>query len=205
MPLQVRTVVLAVAALAAVGVAVLRSVHAANHVSVAAVADEPLDYGATASQQSATLARLHTPPGLARTACRRPLQGEQATCFHSARPLALDEALFKATVLAIGARPDSLGLPTECVSPRGAAVNRARGWWFRSCHGAAAVGREHLSVFMQSLKVGPPPRSPHLRKVSSYETAFGPGTEVEVSVTGHRLPPGITERILLEGCVKRAC
>lgn len=196
--MPIRTVLLGVAAL---GVAVLRSVDAASHVSEVAVADQPLNYGATAAQQLATLARLHTPPGFARVPCRQAHTSEAATCFHSARTVALDNARLEGIVRAIGARPESLGFPTEC----GPAINRARGWLFRSCNGRAAVGREHLWVSMHSLKVGPPPRSLRLRKVLSFERVFGLGTEIEVVVFGHRLPPGITERILIEGCVKRAC
>jgi len=169
MPLPIRAVVLAVAALATLGVAVLRSVNAANHVSFVSVADEPLEYGATAAQQSATLARLHAPPGFERVPCRHDAVSESTACFHSARTLALDDARFKATVIAIGARPESLGLPTNCGPPPGAVINRVRGWRFRNCEGGAAVGRERLGVLMNSLKVGPPPRSRRLRNVSSFD------------------------------------
>jgi hypothetical protein len=187
-PVSIRTALLAVAALAAVGVAVARSVSAGSSSAFRSGAEHAEIYGASPTEAAATLGRLRPPSGFEQARCRRPTSGEQAMCFHQTRAVLLSEAAWAKLVDATSAKVQRSQVPPfRCFGPKQRRLARAGGH-VQLCEAEALIGRERLLFSESSFDPGRP-STDHLTTKYQREAlkAWGRGTELEAWVIGHFL------------------
>jgi hypothetical protein len=174
---------LAVAALAAVGVAVLRSVNAAERSKELVILPTEA-YAASPAEQTATLAKLRAPHGFGLVRCPGGFV-EASACFHNASGALLSNAEWLKLVAATGATPLSSGLPTGCIRPRHNRLARVGGH-IQVCDAQAVIGREHLIFDATSFEPGRPTTEPLAAKYQREAlTVWGRGTVVRATVLGH--------------------
>lgn len=184
-PKMIRTALLAVAALAAVGVAVTRTVNAAGgNARQAATAI----YGASPTETAAALAKLQPPPGFERRRCRHPPRGSQTLCFHRARAVVLSDAAWAGLVTATGANVQRQHiLPFRCIPPKPKQLAHTGGH-VQICEAEGRIGRERLYLSASSVDPGRP-SADRLNAKYQHEalSVWGRGTEIEAWVIGHRM------------------
>jgi hypothetical protein len=173
-PRHFRIGLLAVAALASLAVAGLRIAHAAR--SSPPAPQYPV-YGSSPSAEAAIFKSLHVPPGF------RPFHpcvlGE---CFILRRSLPLDVGTARHVVEDLGVKAASTFVghpPVDC------GVLAAR----RVCQAEGIVRGEYVTVSVDQPEVSNPKRRTPRNRRTYQRFVVIPGTEVEVSVTGHCLHP----------------
>jgi hypothetical protein len=179
MPLPVRTALLAVAALAAVGFAAVRITHAAEQRPVAVEQARP-EREVTPAQAAATLAKLGPPPGFRQVkSCRFPDSGFAEKCFWTPRALDLDVPMLERISASWPARAGVDPLLDFYFAPhhyRAGIVIGRRTWELEL--GPELVDVSSDSVFVPSGST----RTPTAAKVLRY---WRRGTEIKLAVIGH--------------------
>jgi hypothetical protein len=177
MPLPVRTMLLAVATLAAVAFAAVRITSAAEHRTAGAAPSTP-ERQVTPAEAAATLAKLRPPPGFRQIKdCR--FRETNQKCFWTPRALLIDDQTMHRVVAFEQAQPRPTLLDSGCFAPhrwRGALV-------VRSCHAAVEFGPERITIFSESLAA--PPGRPRTRTAAKAFRAWRRGTEIRMAVIGH--------------------
>jgi hypothetical protein len=178
MPVPIRTALLTVAALAAVGIAAARITSAAEHRSFAAESTPHREV--TPDQAAATLARFAPPPGFRPVRqCRFQDASFAAKCFWTPRALPIDAPAVRRLSRSWGLQ--ALGRPflDGCSGPR----DWREGMVIRHCNWALEAGPELVDAAADSLSVPPGrARTRFARKALRY---WRSGTELRLTVIGH--------------------
>jgi hypothetical protein len=179
MALATRTALLAVAALAAVGLAAVRITNAAEHRTIVVESAGP-ERSATPAQAAATLAKLHAPPGFGEVAhCRFADPTAAEKCFWSPRALVLDGRHAQRISDSWPARAGYDPLLDFFFGPHRdkAGIVMSHATW------ELELGPELVSVFADSVFVPTGSlRTPTAARVLRY---WRRGTEVRLAVIGH--------------------
>lgn len=180
MVLPLRTALLAAAAVAALGFAVVRITHAAEQQPVEVEPTRPVERSATPTQAAATLAKLHAPPGFRQIEpCRLAEKGAAEKCFWTPRALALN---VHAAARISAVWPARAGVdPLLDFCPR--AHHDRHGIMRGLCTWELELGPELVDVSANSTLIpARSTRTPFAKKVLHY---WRRGTEIRLNVIGH--------------------
>jgi hypothetical protein len=177
-PLPVRTTLLALAALAAVGFATVRITWAAEQKPTEV--EQPLpEREVTSAQAAVTLAKLHAPPGFRQVATCRFVEPRLAQkCFWTPSTLVLDARTRERISASWPAKASVDPLIDFCSRPH---HNRA-GIVLGFCNWGLELGPELVSASADLLKV---PSGRPTRKVAEALPYWRRGTEIRLTVIGH--------------------
>jgi hypothetical protein len=196
----VRTALLAVAAVAAVGVAAVRITSAAEHRTIVVESARP-EREVTPAQAAATLAKLDTPPGFRQVRdCRFAQREFTQKCFWIPHALELDAQSIGLMAAFWHVQAGGIPLLDGCYGPH----HWPEGMVLSHCSWELEVGRERVSASSDSLLVPPGrARTRFARKALRY---WRSGTEVRLTVIGHwphGKAPAVSnaERALFRGSV----
>jgi len=179
MPLPVRTTLLALAALAAVGLAAVRITHAAEQKPVAVEQAEP-EREVTPAQAAATLAKLGPPPGFRRVQhCRLADRGVAEKCFWTPRALDLNARTLERISASWPARAGVVPLLDSCFGPR----HHRGGIVMGFCNWELELGPELVVVSSDSVLV--PAGSIRTPTAAKWLRYWRRGTEIKLAVIGH--------------------
>jgi hypothetical protein len=179
MPLPVRTTLLALTALAAVGFAAVRITHAAEPKPVAVEQARP-EREVTPAQAAATLAKLGPPPGFRQVQhCRFADRGFAEKCFWTPRALDLDVPTPERISASWPARAGVDPLLDFCFGPHRDRAGIVMG----HCTWELELGPELVAVSSDSVFVpSGSTRTPTGAKALRY---WRRGTEIKLTVIGH--------------------
>jgi hypothetical protein len=179
MPLPVRTTLLALAALAAVGFAAVRISHAAEQKPVDVEQARP-EREVTPAQAATTLAKLGPPPGFRQVQhCRFADPDFAKKCFWTPRALDLDAPTLERISASWPARAGVDPLLDFCAGPHRHRAGIVMGY----CSWELELGPELVAVASDSVFVpSRSTRTPTAAKVLRY---WRRGTEIRLTVIGH--------------------